>query len=123
MESSDNLFQGYGSDLVEPDSIAQAVGSELNGSELKADHGFAQDEKCGESDGGAIGRHTRQAAEMGKGKGTNLIDERIELGEMKAKPIETASLDIFALEKTGVGVTGATGKAGVGGTKWAREFF
>ena len=123
MESSDNLFQGYGSDLVEPDSIAQAVGSELNGSELKADHGFAQDEKCGESDGGAIGRHTRQAAQMGKGKGTNLIDERIELGEMKAKPIETASLDIFALEKTGVGVTGATGKAGVGGTKWAREFF
>ena len=123
MESSDNLFQGYGSDLVEPDSIAQAVGSELNGSELKADHGFAQDEKCGESDGGAIGRHTRQAAEMGKGKGTNLIDERIELGELKAKPIETASLDIFALEKTGVGVTGATGKAGVGGTKWAREFF
>ena len=123
MESSDNLFQGYGSDLVEPDSIAQAVGSELDGSELKADHGFAQDEKCGESDGGAIGRHTRQAAQMGKGKGTNLIDERIELGEMKAKPIETASLDIFALEKTGVGVTGATGKAGVGGTKWAREFF
>ena len=123
MESSDNLFQGYGSDLVEPDSIAQAVGSELNGSELKADHGFAQDEKCGESDGGAIGRHTRQAAQMGKGKGTNLIDERIELGEMKAKPIETASLDIFALEKTGVGVTGATGKAGVGGTEWAREFF
>ena len=123
MESSDNLFQGYGSDLVEPDSIAQAVGSELDGSELKADHGFAQDEKCGESDGGAIGRHTRQAAQMGKGKGTNLIDERIELGEMKAKPIETASLDIFALEKTGVGVTGATGKAGVGGTEWAREFF
>ena len=123
MESSDNLFQGYGSDLVEPDSIAQAVGSELNGSELKADHGFAQDEKCGESDGGAIGRHARQAAQMGKGKGTNLIDERIKLGEMKAKPIETASLDIFALEKTGVGVTGATGKAGVGGTKWAREFF
>ena len=93
MESTDNLFQGYRSDLVEPDSIAQAVGSELNGSELKADHGFAQDEKCGESDGGAIGRHTRQAAQMGKGKGTNLIDERIELGEMKAKPIETASLD------------------------------
>ena len=123
MESSDNLFQGYGSDLVEPDSIAQSVGSELNGSELKADHGFAQDEKCGESDGGAIGRHTRQAAQMGKGQGTNLIDERIELGEMKAKPIETASLDIFTLEKTGVGVTGATGKAGVGGTKWAREFF
>ena len=109
--------------MVEPDSIAQAVGSELDGSELKAKHGFAQDEKCGESDGGAIGRHTRQAAQMGKGKGTNLIDERIELGEMKAKPIETASLDIFALEKTGVGVTGATGKAGVGGTEWAREFF
>ena len=123
MRSSENLFQGYGSDLVEPNSIAQAVGGELNGSELKADHGFAQDEKCGESDGGAIGRHTRQAAQMGKGKGTNLIDERIELGEMKAKPIETASLDIFALEKTGVGVTGATGKAGVGGTEWAREFF
>ena len=122
MESSDNLFQGYGSDLVEPDSIAQSVGGELDGSELKADHGFAQDEKCGESDGGAIGRHTRQAAQMGKGKGTNLIDERIELGEMKAKPIETASLDIFALEKTGVGVTGATGKAGVGGTEWARNF-
>ena len=123
MESSDNLFQGYGSDLVEPDSIAQAVGSELNGSELKADHGFAQDEKCGESDGRAIGRHASQAAEAGKGQGTNLIDERIKLGELKAKPLETASLDIFALEKTGVGVTSATGKAGVGGTKWAREFF
>ena len=123
MESSDNLFQGYGSDLVEPDSIAQSVGGELDGSELKADHGFAQDEKCGESDGGAIGRHARQAAEVGEGKRTNLIDERIELGEMKAKPIETASLDIFTLEKTGVGVTGATGKAGVGGTKWASEFF
>ena len=123
MESSDNLFQGYGSDLVEPDSIAQSVGGELDGSELEADHGFAQDEKCGESDGRAIGRHASQAAEAGKGKGTNLIDERIELGEMKAKPIETASLDIFALEKTGVGVTGATGKAGVGGTEWAREFF
>ena len=109
--------------MVEPNSIAQAVGGELDGSELKAKHGFAQDEKCGESDGGAIGRHTRQAAQMGKGKGTNLIDERIELGEMKAKPIETASLDIFALEKTGVGVTGATGKAGVGGTEWATEFF
>ena len=109
--------------MVEPNSIAQAVGGELDGSELKAKHGFAQDEKCGESDGGAIGRHARQSAEAGKGKGTNLIDERIELGEMKAKPIETASLDIFALEKTGVGVTGATGKAGVGGTEWAREFF
>ena len=109
--------------MVEPNSIAQAVGGELDGSELKAKHGFAQDEKCGESDGGAIGRHARVAAEAGKGKGTNLIDERIELGELKAKPIETASLDIFALEKTGVGVTGATGKAGVGGTKWAREFF
>ena len=123
MESSDTLFQRYGSDLVEPDSIAQSVGGELDGSELKADHGFAQDEKCGESDGRAIGRHASQAAEAGKGKGTNLIDERIELGELKAKPLETASLDIFALEKTGVSVTGATRKAGVGGTEWAREFF
>ena len=75
IESSDNLFQRHRSDLVEPDSIAQAVGSELNGSELKADHGFAQDEKCGKSDGRAIGRHARKAAEVGKGKGTYLIDE------------------------------------------------
>ena len=109
--------------MVEPNSIAQAVGGELDGSEIKADHSFAQDEKCGESDGRAIGRHASQAAEAGKGQGTNLIDERIKLGELKAKPLETASLDIFALEKTGVGVTGATGKAGVGGTEWAREFF
>jgi hypothetical protein len=99
------------------------VGGELDGSELKADHGFAQYEKCGESDGGAIGRHTRQAAQMGKGKGTNLIDERIELGEMKAKPLESAGLEIFALEKAGVGVTGTTRKAGLGRTEWAREFF
>ena len=109
--------------MVEPNSIAQAVGGELDGSEMKANHSFAQDKKCGESDGGAIGRHARQAAEVGKGEGTNLIDERIELGELKAKPLESAGLDIFALEKTGVGVTGATGKAGVGGTEWAREFF
>jgi hypothetical protein len=109
--------------LVEPNSIAQAVGGELDGSELKADHGFAQDEKRGESDGGTIGRHARESAEAGKGKGTNLINERIELGEMKAKPIETASLDIFALEEASVGVTGATRKAGVGRTEWAREFF
>jgi len=122
MESTDNLFQGYRSDLVEPDSIAQAVGSELNGSELKADHGFAQDEKCGKSDGRAIGRHARKAADVGKGEGTNLIDERIELGQLKAKPLESAGLDIFALEKAGVGVTGATGKAGVGGTEWATNF-
>ncbi len=122
MESSDNFFQGYGSDLVEPDSIAQAVGSELNGSELKADDGFAQDEKCGESDGGAIGRHARQAAEVGKGKRTNLIDERIDLGQVKAKPLESAGLDIFAFEKTGVGVTGTTGKAGVGGGGGAANF-
>ena len=94
----------------------------MDGSELKADHGFAQDEKCGESDGGAIGRHTRQAAQMGKGKGTNLIDERIELGEMKAKPIETASLDIFTLEKAGVGVAGAAGEAGVGGAGGTANF-
>ena len=65
MESSDNLFQGYGSDLVEPDSIAQAVGGESDGSEMEANHSFAQDEKCGESDGGTIGRHARQAADMG----------------------------------------------------------
>jgi hypothetical protein len=123
MESTDNLFQGYRSDLVEPDSVAQAVGSELDGSELKAGHGFAQDEKCGESDGRAVGRHARQAAKVGKGKGTNLFDERIELGELKAKPLESAGLDIFALEKTGVGVTGAAGKAGVGGTEWAANFF
>ena len=57
--------------MVEPDSIAQAVGSELNESKLKADHGFAQDEKCGESDGRAIGRHARQAANVGKGEGTD----------------------------------------------------
>ena len=75
MESTDNLFQGYRSDLVEPNSIAQAVGGELDGSEMKAKHSFAQDEKCGESDGRAIGRHARQAAEVGKGKGTYLIDE------------------------------------------------
>ncbi len=123
MKSSDNLFQGYGSDLVEPDSIAQAVGSELNGSELKADHGFAQDEKCGKSDGRAIGRHARKAADVGKGEGTNLIDERIELGELKAKPLESARFDIFTLEKTSVGVTGASGKAGARGTTWATEFF
>jgi hypothetical protein len=116
MRSSDNLFQGYGSDLVEPDSIAQTVGGELDGSELKANHGFAQDEKCGESDGRTIGRHAGEPAEKGKGKGTNSIDERIELGELEAKPLEPAGLDILALEKTGVGVTGATGKAGVG---WA----
>ena len=90
---------------------------------MKAKHSFAQDEKCGESDGRAIGRHARQAAEEGKGKGTNLFDERIELGELKAKPFESAGLDIFALEKTGVGVTGAAGKAGVGGTEWAANFF
>jgi hypothetical protein len=122
MESSDNLFQGYGSDLVEPDSIAQAVGGELDGSELKADHGFAQDEKCGESDRSAIGRHARQAAEVRKGKRTNLIDERIHLGQVKAKPLESAGLDIFALEKTGVGVAGAAGKAGVGGAGGAGNF-
>jgi hypothetical protein len=45
-----------------------------------------------------------------------LFDERIELGELKAKPLESAGLDILALEKTGIGVTGTTGKAGVG---WA----
>ena len=122
MESSDNLFQGYGSDLVEPDSIAQAVGGELDGSEMKAKHGFAQDEKCGESDGRAIGRHARQAAETGKGKGTNFMYERIELGELKAKPLEPAGFDIFALEKTGVSVTSATGKAGVRGTGGAANF-
>ena len=116
MESSDNLFQGYRSDLVEPNSVAQAVGGELDGIELKADHGFSQDEKRGESDGRAIGRHARQAADVGKGEGTNLIDERIKLGELKAKPLESAGLDIFALKKTGIGVTGAAGKAGVG---WA----
>jgi hypothetical protein len=42
---------------------------------MKAKHSFAQDEKCGESNGRAIGRHARQAAEVGKGKGTYLIDE------------------------------------------------
>ncbi len=108
--------------MVEPDSIAQAVGGELDGCELKADHGFAQDEKCGESDRSAIGRHARQAAEVRKGKRTNLIDERIHLGQVKAKPLEPAGLDIFALKKAGVGVTGATGKAGVGGTEWATNF-
>ena len=61
--------------MVEPNSIAQAVGGELDGSEMKAKHSFAQDEKCGESNGRAIGRHARQAAEVGKGKGTYLIDE------------------------------------------------
>ena len=45
-----------------------------------------------------------------------MFDERIELGELKAKPLESAGFDIFALEKTGVGVTSATRKAGVG---WA----
>jgi hypothetical protein len=48
--------------------------------------------------------------------------ERIELGELKAKPLEAASLDIFALEKTGVGVTSATGKAGVGEVGGAANF-
>ena len=123
MESTDNLFQGYRSDLVEPDSVAQAVGGELDGSELEAGHGFAQDEKCGESDGRAVGRHARQAAEVGKGEGANLIDERIELGELKAKSLEPARFNIFTLEQTGVGVTGASGKAGGGGTEWATEFF
>lgn len=122
MKSSENLFQGYGSDLVEPDSIAQAVGGELDGSELKADHGFAQDEKCGESDGGAIGRHARQAAEVGEGKRTNLIDERIDLGQVKARPLESAGLDVFALEKAGVGVAGAAGEAGVGGAGGTANF-
>jgi len=51
-----------------------------------------------------------------------LIDERIELGELKSKSLESARFDIFTLEKTGVGVTGASGKAGVGGTEWATEF-
>ncbi len=108
--------------MVEPDSIAQTVGGEVDGSELKANHGFAQDEKCGKSDGRTIGRHAREPAETGKGKGTNLIDERIELGELKAKPFQSAGFDIFALEKTGIGVTGAAGKAGEGGTDWARKF-
>jgi len=84
--------------LVEPDSVAQAVGSELDGGEVKAGHGFAQDEKCGEGDGGAIGWHAGQAAEAGEGERANLINERIELGELKAKPLESAGLDIFALE-------------------------
>jgi len=51
-----------------------------------------------------------------------LFDERIELGELKAKPLESAGLDIFALEKTGIGVTGTAGKAGVGGAGWAANF-
>ena len=51
--------------MVEPDSIAQAVGGESDGSEMEANHSFAQDEKCGESDGGTIGRHARQAADVG----------------------------------------------------------
>ena len=109
--------------MVEPDSVAQAVGSELDGGEVKEGHGFAQDEKCGEGDGGAIGWHAGQATEAGEGKGTNLIDERIELGELKAKPLESTRFDILSLEKAGVGVTGASGKAGVGGTEWATEFF
>ena len=109
--------------MVEPDSVAQAVGSELDGGEVKAGHGFAQDEKCGEGDGGAIGWHAGQAAEAGEVERANLIDKRIELGELKAKPLEPARFDIFTLEKTGVGVTGASGKAGVGGTEWATEFF
>ncbi len=108
--------------MVEPDSIAQTVGGEVDGSELKANHGFAQDEKCGKSDGRTIGRHAREPAETGKGKGTNLIDERIELGELKAKPLEPAGFDIFALEKTGVSVTSATGKAGVRGAGGAANF-
>jgi len=109
--------------LVEPDSVAQAVGSELDGGEVKAGHGFAQDEKCGEGDGGAIGWHAGQAAEAAEGERANLIDERIKLGELKAKPLESARFDIFTLEKTGVGVTGASGKAGARGTTWATEFF
>jgi hypothetical protein len=108
--------------LVEPDSIAQAVGGELDGSELKANHSFAQDEKCGESDGRAIGRHARQAADVGKGEGTNLIDKRIDLGQVKAKPLESAGLDVFALEKAGVGVAGAAGEAGVGGAGGTANF-
>jgi hypothetical protein len=51
-----------------------------------------------------------------------LFYERIELGELKSKPLESAGLDIFALEKTGIGVTGATGKAGVGGARGATNF-
>ena len=109
--------------MVEPDSVAQAVGSDLDGGEVKAGHGFAQDEKCGEGDGSAIGWHAGQAAEEGEVERATLIDKRIELGELKAKPLEPARFDIFTLEKTGVGVTGASGKAGVGGTEWATEFF
>ena len=109
--------------MVEPDSVAQAVGSELDGGEVKAGHGFAQDEKCGEGDGGAIGWHAGQVAEAGEGERANLIDERIELGELKSKSLESARFDIFTLEQTGEGVTGTSGKAGGGGTEWATEFF
>lgn len=109
--------------MVEPDSVAQAVGGELNGSEVKAGHGLAQNEKCGEGDGGAIRWHAGQAAEAGEGEGAKMIDERIKFGEVQAKALETAGFDIFTLEQTGEGVAGASGKAGVGGTEWATEFF
>ena len=59
---------------------------------------------------------------MGEGKRANLIDERIDLGQVKAKSLESAGLDVFALEKAGVGVAGAAGEAGVGGADWTANF-
>ena len=51
-----------------------------------------------------------------------MIDERIDLGQVKARPLESAGLDVFALEKAGVGVAGAAGEAGVGGAGGTANF-
>ncbi len=112
-----------GREGVEPDAVAKSVGGELDGGEAESKHGFSQDEKSGQSEGGPVGRHPRELAELGEGEGEEFEDQGFERGEGKGKSLQLTSFHISAAKEASVGVTGSARESGTGFSGRGWNFF